>query len=189
MNALRLATHTLSLSLSLSIYIYVCIYIYIYIYIYIAHTHTASRGGATGTPPLDFLGVVHDSLGCVRDFPGMGGGTQDKKMSKSLSTLQLEGSPAQSRISPSIQRIPRLSVTCALYSDTASAGEHTRCQAVFLSTHGVNMGKDFHVYHVHSMWFVHAPSTPRSRYLFGIRRFFLYTKCVSTRPSDPEADA
>ena len=34
--------------------------------------------------------------------------TQDKKMSKSFSTLQLEGSPTQSRISPSIQRILRL---------------------------------------------------------------------------------
>ena len=36
------------------------------------------------------------------------GGTQDKKMSKSLSTLRLEGSPTQSRISPGIQRILRL---------------------------------------------------------------------------------
>ena len=37
------------------------------------------------------------------------GGTQDKKMSKSLSTLRLEGSPTQSRTSPSIQRILRIS--------------------------------------------------------------------------------
>ena len=35
----------------------------------------------------------------------IGGGTQDEQMSKSLSTLRLEGSPTQSRISPSIQRI------------------------------------------------------------------------------------
>ena len=41
------------------------------------------------------------------DLGFQGGGTQDTEMSKSLSTLRLEGSPTQSGISPSIQRILR----------------------------------------------------------------------------------